>query len=173
MCIIYDLIIVNKLLPTDILDVLKLRYSWNDVKRFYDIKSAFVIRITVLVLAGILLILLRFIIMEFSKPTFKPVDNPASFIDSLYLRIVNYNYIYCLNLWLLICPVWLCFDWSMGCVPLINGMDLRISFVILLWLFFGVLSRIIFSNENPQLIRYVIFVMNILQIMYRYHHYFN
>ncbi|OXU28349.1 hypothetical protein TSAR_008306 [Trichomalopsis sarcophagae] len=163
-CIIYDLIIVNKVLPTDLLEVLKLRYSWNDVKRFYEIKSAFVIRITVLVLAGVLLILLRFIIMEFSKPTFKPVDNPASFIDNLYLRIVNYNYIYCLNVWLLICPVWLCFDWSMGCVPLINGIDLRIGFVILLWLSFGVFSIGIFSNRNSQLIRYILMSMAVLII---------
>ncbi|XP_016147736.1 transmembrane and TPR repeat-containing protein 4-like isoform X2 [Sinocyclocheilus grahami] len=48
--------------------------------------------------------------------------------------IVNYNYYYSLNAWLLLCPWWLCFDWSMGCVPLIkSATDWRIVWPLLLW----------------------------------------
>lgn len=73
--------------------------------------------------------------MGFTVPTFQVVDNPASEIDNFTLRMVNYNYIYCLNLWLLICPEWLCFDWSMGCVPLILELfDPRILGVVALWI---------------------------------------
>lgn len=91
--------------------------------------------------------------MGFSKPAFKPVDNPAAFVDNIFLRILNYNYIYFLNFWLLICPDWLCFDWSMGCVPLINGIDLRISFVLLLWITFGAFGMFLLSKKNSELVR--------------------
>ena len=37
-----------------------------------------------------------------------------------HTQIINYNYLYAINAWLLIVPQWLCFDWSMGCVPIIN-----------------------------------------------------
>ena len=49
-------------------------------------------------------------------------------------QIVNYNYYYSLNAWLLLCPWWLCFDWSMGCVPLIkSATDWRMVWLLLLW----------------------------------------
>ncbi len=43
------------------------------------------------------------------------------------LQTLNYNYLYSLNSWLLLNPWWLCFDWSMGCVPVIDSLwDQRI-----------------------------------------------
>ena len=50
------------------------------------------------------------------------------------LQILNYNYLYALNCWLLLVPWWLCFDWSMGCVPVINSVtDPRLLTVLLFW----------------------------------------
>ncbi|KTG03334.1 hypothetical protein cypCar_00034840 [Cyprinus carpio] len=72
--------------------------------------------------------------MGTGPPSFTEVDNPASFAENVILRIVNYNYYYSLNAWLLLCPWWLCFDWSMGCVPLIkSATDWRIVWPLLLW----------------------------------------
>ena len=153
-CIIYDIVIVNKILPIDVLRIIRLNYSYEDLKKFLKLKSSLLMRCTVLTFTGVLLVLLRLKIMGFSKPTFKPVDNPASFLDSFFLRFINYNYIYFLNLWLLICPEWLCFDWSMGCIPLLHDADPRIIFVILLWIILGIFLMIIFSKKDLQLTRY-------------------
>ena len=73
------------------------------------------------------LLYLRLWAVDFRVPQFQEQDNPAAFMDSLVLRIVNRIYLYALNAWLLILPDWLCFDWAMGCVPLITGWtDMRI-----------------------------------------------
>lgn len=156
-CIIYDVIIADKILPADLLKALRLKYSYGEVRNFVLSKRSLLGRCTVLALAGVLLVLLRFRIMGFSQPTFKAVDNPASFLDNFFLRILNYNYIYSLNLWLLLCPEWLCFDWSMGCVPLINGINPRVGFIILLWFVLGAFVMIVFSERDHQLTRYNIF----------------
>lgn len=86
--------------------------------------------------------------MGFSVPKFQPVDNPASFVDNIVFRVLNYSYIYCLNIWLLICPVWLCFDWSMGCVPLIISYDYRIFIIIIFWLTIATLVVHTFTSRK-------------------------
>lgn len=86
---------------------------------------------------GVILLGVRFSLMGFSTPTFQPIDNPASFMTNFFLRHLNYEYIYSLNAWLLVCPVWLSFDWSMGCVPLITNWDKRLMAIILLWIIMG------------------------------------
>lgn len=61
---------------------------------------------------------------------------------ALYLmfQVLNYNYLYSLNAWILLCPEWLCFDWSMGCIPLITinaGFnDIRLLAIIFFWTIF-------------------------------------
>jgi hypothetical protein len=158
---IYDFIIVNKILPIDLLKVIRLKYSYEYTKNMIIYKLPLIMRCFVLLLGTSLLVLLRFNIMEFSTPIFKPVDNPASFLDNILLRIINYNYIYFLNLWLLLCPEWLCFDWSMGCVPVIDGADLRICLVFLLWFIIVAYLVIIFSEKDYHLTRYILFIIHI------------
>ena len=36
-------------------------------------------------------------------------------------QVLNYLYLYSLNLWLLLSPWWLCFDWAMGCIPVVTS----------------------------------------------------
>jgi hypothetical protein len=55
------------------------------------------------------------------------------------LQVLTYSYIYALNGWLLLCPEWLCFDWSMGCIPLIESLEPRLLVVGLFWMTFIVL----------------------------------
>jgi len=72
-----------------------------------------------------------------------------------HFQLVNYSYIYVINIWIMICPVWLCFDWSMGCIPLIKlnkfPKDIR------LFVFFGfwtvlvlVLYKLLFAKNRDQ-----------------------
>uniref|UniRef100_A0A8C2IEJ4 dolichyl-phosphate-mannose--protein mannosyltransferase n=1 Tax=Cyprinus carpio TaxID=7962 RepID=A0A8C2IEJ4_CYPCA len=98
------------------------------------VSSGLLMRLALLFLGGSFLLYARWRIMGTGPPSFTEVDNPASFAENVILRIVNYNYYYSLNAWLLLCPWWLCFDWSMGCVPLIkSATDWRIVWPLLLW----------------------------------------
>uniref|UniRef100_F7H5E9 Protein O-mannosyl-transferase TMTC4 n=1 Tax=Callithrix jacchus TaxID=9483 RepID=F7H5E9_CALJA len=91
-------------------------------------------RMTLLTSGGAGMLYVRWRIMGTGPPTFTEVDNPASFADSVLVRAINYNYYYSLNAWLLLCPWWLCFDWSMGCIPLIKSVrDWRVIAVAALW----------------------------------------
>lgn len=145
----YDIVIVNKIYPFDVTNFLLCK---NADKRFnYLVKyRATVLRLGTLLLIAIMLLSLRLGIMGFSTPKFLPVDNPTSFMDNILLRILNYNYIYCLNTWLLICPVWLCFDWSMGCIPLITGYDHRIFTIVIFWLMFGAMIMYTFVHRKDK-----------------------
>ncbi|XP_040569437.1 protein O-mannosyl-transferase F38B6.6 [Lepeophtheirus salmonis] len=93
----------------------------------------------------------RLYIMNFDPPSFQEGDNPASFIKNPFLRILNYSYIYIMNLWILIAPVWLCFDWSMGCISTIQEptKDFRTFFSdFQLWTCNTMSSKMYFLQEN-------------------------
>ncbi|XP_076059798.1 protein O-mannosyl-transferase TMTC4-like isoform X2 [Oratosquilla oratoria] len=104
----------------------------------------------VLLVTGIVLLASRWVVMGSTVPKFMKVDNPASFLDNMFYRVVNYHYIYSLNVLLLLLPLWLCFDWSMGCVPLIQqATDLRLLCLPLLWICVGlVLRRGVISHSH-------------------------
>ncbi|XP_063392761.1 protein O-mannosyl-transferase TMTC4 [Cydia fagiglandana] len=124
-------------------------------KQFYDdiqlLPSAeVIIRITVIVLAIMLLLYGRWIIMGGSPPVFKPIDNPASFSDSKLTKIYTFSYLYVLNILLLIWPQWLCYDWSMGCVPLVEDiLDFRLVFVLAMY-FYGAVVLIKFFKAKTK-----------------------
>ncbi|KYM94696.1 Transmembrane and TPR repeat-containing protein 4 [Cyphomyrmex costatus] len=160
-CAIYDIVIVNKIYPIDIINFFLFKHvdkNWNNFIKYKNI----LLRLSALIFIAIILLLLRFSIMGFSIPNFQSVDNPASFMDNILLRILNYNYIYFLNIWLLICPVWLCFDWSMGCVSLITSYDYRTFPVIIFWFIFGTLIMYTFMSHKNKTLRYVIMGLTIL-----------
>ncbi|XP_023288880.1 transmembrane and TPR repeat-containing protein 4 isoform X3 [Orussus abietinus] len=157
LCGIYELVIINKVYPIDIIGVLSLKYSYKETMHFLTLNRGSIFRYFVLLLALVILLSIRFSIMGFLAPTFEIVDNPSSFIDSLFFRVLNYYYIYCLNLWLMVCPIWLCFDWSMGCVPLITGFnDVRLLAVVILWIILGTFLMYTFSSSRSNDSRYVI-----------------
>eukprot|EP00057_Strongylocentrotus_purpuratus_P016302 XP_011670776.1 PREDICTED: transmembrane and TPR repeat-containing protein 4 [Strongylocentrotus purpuratus] len=98
------------------------------------------LRHLVLFISAIILLLTRFFIMGSGVPSFQEVDNPASFLDNVWMRMINYSYVYSLNAWLLLNPWWLCFDWSMGCVPVIQTpLDPRVVAPIVFWIIMGVI----------------------------------
>ncbi|CAK9832241.1 Protein O-mannosyl-transferase TMTC4 [Anthophora retusa] len=163
-CCIYDIIIVNRLFPYKIVSLIKTKHSHQEIKHFVKLRQKLLIRLFILFTSSLILMISRFSVMGFKAPTFQPVDNPASFVQNIFLRVLNYNYIYCLNVWLLICPVWLCFDWSMGCVPLITSVDGRIFFVLLFWLMLSAMIAYTFNSYHDKFLRYSIMGLAILII---------
>ncbi|XP_048389026.1 protein O-mannosyl-transferase TMTC4 isoform X3 [Stegostoma tigrinum] len=115
-------------------------------------KRGFFTRILLVASGGIALLYIRWRIMGTGPPVFTEVDNPASFADSALVRAINYNYYYSLSAWLLVCPWWLCFDWSMGCLPLIKSIgDIRIFAPLVLWFFLiGISFQALFSTNTDE-----------------------
>uniref|UniRef100_A0A3B3XSJ6 dolichyl-phosphate-mannose--protein mannosyltransferase n=1 Tax=Poecilia mexicana TaxID=48701 RepID=A0A3B3XSJ6_9TELE len=109
-------------------------------------------RLGLMSLGGLSMLYARWRIMGTGPPAFTEVDNPASFEENIFIRIVNYNYYYSLNAWLLLCPWWLCFDWSMGCVPLIkSATDWRVVWLLLLWcVLIGLVSQALCSPDSQR-----------------------
>lgn len=96
----------------------------------------------ILAITGIALLMARWVVMGSTVPRFMKVDNPASFLDSFLFRSLNYQYTYSMNALLLVLPIWLCFDWSMGCVPVIvHFNDPRLLTLPVLWVSFIMLLR--------------------------------
>uniref|UniRef100_A0A3Q2EJY5 dolichyl-phosphate-mannose--protein mannosyltransferase n=1 Tax=Cyprinodon variegatus TaxID=28743 RepID=A0A3Q2EJY5_CYPVA len=109
-------------------------------------------RLGLMSLGGLSMFYARWRIMGTGPPAFTEVDNPASFEENIFIRIVNYNYYYSLNAWLLLCPWWLCFDWSMGCVPLIkSATDWRVVWLLLLWsVLIGLINQALCSPDSQR-----------------------
>lgn len=81
-------------------------------------------RILVLVLSLTIVIALR---MQMGTPTFHLEDNPIAVIEDRVFRAINHVFLHSINAWLLICPDWLSFDWSMGCLSIIRSWnDIRL-----------------------------------------------
>ncbi|UYV67422.1 hypothetical protein LAZ67_5000514, partial [Cordylochernes scorpioides] len=92
--------------------------------------------------AGALLVLVRVQLMGFRAPDFAPADNPAADCDSLLTRTLTFLYLPAFNVWLLLCPRVLSFDWSMGAVPLLaSPLDPRNLASLALYLSLAVLLR--------------------------------
>ncbi|XP_041055597.1 protein O-mannosyl-transferase TMTC4 isoform X1 [Carcharodon carcharias] len=115
-------------------------------------KRGFFTRILLVASGGTALLYGRWRIMGTGPPAFTEVDNPASFADSALVRAINYNYYYSLNTWLLVYPWWLCFDWSMGCLPLIKSIsDVRIFAPLVLWFFLiGIVCQALCSTNTDE-----------------------
>lgn len=69
------------------------------------------------------LIGLRLWINGFQKPIFNSMDNSVAFIEDPFLKTLNLLYLWILNLKLLLKPSELCFDYSNGCISLIQNLS--------------------------------------------------
>uniref|UniRef100_A0A8D9AGM0 dolichyl-phosphate-mannose--protein mannosyltransferase n=1 Tax=Cacopsylla melanoneura TaxID=428564 RepID=A0A8D9AGM0_9HEMI len=159
---VYDLFIVNKLSLSLHNLIFNPRISLS-LSKPHRARPLW-IRQGVLVSVGVLALYLRWCIMGSAPPTFKPIDNPASFHEQFLMRVLNYNYIYAVNVWLLLCPEWLCNDWSMGSVPLIQSWsDYRVGFVLLFWTaLLGLLVRVVLSLFSQQSRRDLLIALSLI-----------
>ena len=88
---------------------------------------------------------------NFQFPKFQRGDNPTAFEAKFLDRILSFNYINALNLVILICPIWLCFDWALGCIPPLNPLDSRVCFVFGFWfILFLFLVKIFFQVKSGE-----------------------
>uniref|UniRef100_W5K457 dolichyl-phosphate-mannose--protein mannosyltransferase n=1 Tax=Astyanax mexicanus TaxID=7994 RepID=W5K457_ASTMX len=150
---VFDILVICNLDIYELTHKLLVRRKTADcLKVGVWISRGLIIRLALLLFCGSLLLYARWRIMGTGPPAFTEVDNPASFAENVFLRIVNYNYYYSLNAWLLLCPWWLCFDWSMGCVPLIKSAgDWRIVWLLLLWAcLIGLIKQALCSPDSSK-----------------------
>ena len=101
-----------------------------------------VLNIITIVLSGVVMTYWRvFYIGGGTQPRFKDSDNPAAFSNSSLTRTLTYSYLGSLNFWLLLCPYWLCSDWSMGSIPLLHSIpDVRLVGLIAVILLLGIIT---------------------------------
>uniref|UniRef100_A0A4W3GGV8 dolichyl-phosphate-mannose--protein mannosyltransferase n=1 Tax=Callorhinchus milii TaxID=7868 RepID=A0A4W3GGV8_CALMI len=83
--------------------------------------TSLLLRVGLLAAWGATLLGLRLYWMGNKPPSFSKSDNPAADADSLLTRTFTFHYLPALNVWLLLCPDTLSFDWSMDAVPLISS----------------------------------------------------
>ncbi|XP_015120113.1 protein O-mannosyl-transferase TMTC4 [Diachasma alloeum] len=157
LCVVYDLSKLHEKNP-------QMLRTPGDVKSTVVENYRFIIRLSTLIITGVILMGIRFSLMGFSPPTFQAVDNPSSFLNSSSLRYINYQYIYSLNLWLLVCPHWLSFDWSMGSVPLIVEWDWRMCAIVFLWTFFLLFFGAAVRQPHRDYSRYILTGLSLLII---------
>ncbi|XP_061061403.1 protein O-mannosyl-transferase TMTC1 isoform X2 [Eubalaena glacialis] len=75
----------------------------------------------ILVISYVIVVLyFRLWIMGGSMPLFSEQDNPASFSPYILTRFLTYSYLLAFNVWLLLAPVTLCYDWQVGSIPLVE-----------------------------------------------------
>nr|XP_042902211.1 protein O-mannosyl-transferase Tmtc3 [Parasteatoda tepidariorum] len=102
-----------------------------------------VLRLLVVAVSTIALLIFRMKLMGDRLPVFNKFDNPAA-AESWPSRHLTYHYLALLNTWLLIFPIDLCCDWTMGTVPIIHSFaDKRVVFTLI---FYAVICKLVWTN---------------------------
>ncbi|XP_052833233.1 protein O-mannosyl-transferase TMTC3 isoform X2 [Octopus bimaculoides] len=122
-CCVYEIVIAQKITPQNILkdfaNICKGKISFPAWLRTSVLRGTFLVGST------LFLLLARIKIMGAELPVFTKFDNPAS-VSYTPCRQLTFNYLLAVNQWLLLCPSWLCCDWTMGTVPLVQSfLDIR------------------------------------------------
>ncbi|XP_022378405.1 transmembrane and TPR repeat-containing protein 1 isoform X1 [Enhydra lutris kenyoni] len=101
----------------------------------------FLKRATLVISYVIVILYFRLWIMGGSMPLFSEQDNPASFSPYILTRFLTYSYLLAFNVWLLLAPITLCYDWQVGSIPLVETIwDVRNLATILLAVVMTLLS---------------------------------
>ncbi|CAL1263542.1 unnamed protein product [Larinioides sclopetarius] len=119
-CVIYELFVCHRIALKELINV--------PFKKQYQSLREGLLHLSG---AGIALLGLRFHLMGSKPPDFAPADNPAADSDSIVTRTLTFFYLPAFNFWLMLCPRWLSFDWSMEAIPLLTSiLDARNIFTI-------------------------------------------
>ncbi|XP_064459651.1 protein O-mannosyl-transferase TMTC2-like [Ornithodoros turicata] len=108
-CVIYDVFINHRVAPRDLPALLVSKRHqglWEGLLHLGCASAA--------------LVGLRLHLMGSRPPDFAPADNPTADSESLLTRTLTFLYLPAFNAWLLLCPRWLSFDWSMEAIPLVQ-----------------------------------------------------
>lgn len=97
------------------------------------------------------LIYARLRVQNFTVPLFRDKDNIVAFSKGS-TKFLSQNYLYCLNLWLLLCPDWLSFDWALESIPLIKSpSDCRVAFIVIFYVF--LVGLVVRNRCQPQVLK--------------------
>ena len=130
-CVAYDTFIVSHRTLRDLVKVItkaNLLLTGSFWKTLYRVPLAghhsvcLFKRAFLLALSAVLLTSLRLWVNGRGAPLFVESDNPASFSSERLTRVQTYAYLSAVNVWLLVMPSKLCFDWSMGSIPLLESL---------------------------------------------------
>ncbi|XP_036375551.1 protein O-mannosyl-transferase TMTC2-like [Megalops cyprinoides] len=105
----YDLFVFHRLRLRQVLDLLHRRKNLN-----------LLLSLSLLGFWGAALLITRLYWMGNKPPSFSNSDNPAADSPSLLTRTLTFLYLPVANVWLLLCPDTLSFDWSMDALPLLR-----------------------------------------------------
>lgn len=128
-CILHDVFVKCKLtffkVPSILFQV-SLREEYFDLYAtefclFQDNLSGLRRGIILNAIVCIVFVSLRLYLIGMNPPSFSPSDNPASDSNSLLTRTLTFLFLPAFNFGLLLCPLTLSFDWSMGAVELITS----------------------------------------------------
>ncbi|XP_048869728.1 protein O-mannosyl-transferase TMTC2-like [Brienomyrus brachyistius] len=81
------------------------------------------LRVTLLACWGLVLLAARLYWMGNKPPSFSNSDNPAADSPCLLTRTLTFLHLPAFNMWLLLCPHTLSFDWSMDAMPLLRSVS--------------------------------------------------
>ncbi|XP_014223794.1 transmembrane and TPR repeat-containing protein CG4050 [Trichogramma pretiosum] len=122
-CVLYEIFVVQRVRALDI--VLALKSAFDGKKISPSWSSEGTKRLTAVTLVTFSLLILRLHVMGSKLPVFTRFDNPAS-VAATPTRQLTYNYLAAVNMRLLFLPTDLCCDWTMGTIPLVEGLlDVR------------------------------------------------
>ncbi|XP_024431569.2 protein O-mannosyl-transferase TMTC1 isoform X2 [Desmodus rotundus] len=111
-----------------------MRYLTTGSNRNFLLTMRPFLKRAILVISYVIVVLyFRLWIMGGSMPLFSEQDNPASFSPYILTRFLTYSYLLAFNMWLLLAPVTLCYDWQVGSIPLVETIwDMRNLATVLL-----------------------------------------
>ncbi|XP_062560737.1 protein O-mannosyl-transferase TMTC4 [Armigeres subalbatus] len=130
-----------------IIDILKHINLKHPIHTFLSNKPL-IIRTSILFTLTCVLIYARLSVQNFASPQFRDKDNIVAFSHGP-TKFLSQNYLYCLNLWLLLCPDWLSFDWALESIPLVKSFrDYRVTFIVIFYVF--LVALLVRSRHQPR-----------------------
>lgn len=126
-CVAYDFLLIAGFTVSDVIMVVKgmlLCVSWKPLFKAPlsgRMLGSAVKRTFLVVISALVIIIFRLYVNGRGSPMFVESDNPASFSPHRLTRVLTYLHLCAMNMWLLLSPSRLCFDWSMGSIPLVES----------------------------------------------------
>ncbi|XP_055935990.1 protein O-mannosyl-transferase TMTC3-like isoform X1 [Argiope bruennichi] len=110
------------------------------------------LRLTIMVSVAVLSLHLRWKMIGGRLPVFNRFDNPAS-VSKFPIRHLTYNYLLAVNAWLLLFPQYLCCDWTMSTIPLVDSLgDIRNVATIAVYItVFYILKALLRSDDETKM----------------------
>ncbi|TRY95987.1 hypothetical protein DNTS_034564 [Danionella cerebrum] len=109
---LYDIFIVHRL------------HLWQTARMLWKWRNkGLLVSLACLTCWGVILLAARFYWMGNKPPNFSNADNPAADSPHFLSRVLTFLYLPSVNVWLLLCPDKLSFDWSMDAIPLVRSID--------------------------------------------------